>query len=165
MKIGSIGRRHVVAIDSRASPAQAAMLMRDQHVGALVVTMPAPEGLRVCGMVTDRDLVLRVLAEGNGAGAQGVGELASDTVMQVSEEEDVGSAITAMREGGVRRLLVTDRQGRVTGVVSLDDLIAVSASELGELAQAVRVGLERESAELAPPEQPAMMLAGRIGVG
>ena len=64
MNLGSLCQRHVITVDRHDSLQRAAHQMRDQHVGALVVTDDTPEGRRVVGLVTDRDLALAVLADG-----------------------------------------------------------------------------------------------------
>jgi len=73
MNIASICQRRIVTIDSSRSLAEAAALMRDRHVGALVVTAGTPEGQRVVGIATDRDLVIHVLANGLDASVVEVG--------------------------------------------------------------------------------------------
>jgi predicted transcriptional regulator len=147
MNIGSICQRHLVTIDRGSSLAQAAALMRQRHVGALVVTTPTTEGPRVDGIVTDRDLVVGALAEGLDAAHVGVGDLASERLVSVNELDELADAVAAMQASGVRRLLVTDDEAMLTGIVSLDDLLAAYATELDGLAQVIRSGIERERAE------------------
>lgn len=153
MNIGSICTRRLVAVDSASTLVQAAGLMRDQHVGALIVTSQTPEGACVTGIVTDRDLVVDVLARGLNANGIQVGELASDELASVPEEADVSAAIAVMESHGVRRALVIDSAKHVTGIVSLDDLMDECAKELAGLARVIRSGLQREVAETntAPP--------------
>lgn len=62
MHIGTICTRHIVSIDAQRTLTEAARLMREQHVGTLVVTCPTARGTEVCGIVTDRDLVIDALA-------------------------------------------------------------------------------------------------------
>ena len=124
MNVGSVCARRIVSIDSGGTLAQAASLMRDHHVGALVITVEDARGLSVDGIVTDRDLVIDVLARGLDSATVRIGELVSSEVVSVSEDDDLESAIAAMQETGVRRLLVTGADRQLVGVVSLDDLIA-----------------------------------------
>lgn len=150
MNIGSICKRHVVTIDASAPLQEAARRMRDQHVGALVITRDTPEGRRVEGLVTDRDLAVEVLAgETPGARLQPVGQFTERTLVAATEATGLPQAIDLMRAAGVRRLLVRDEQGRLAGIVSFDDLLQACAEELSGLADVVRKGLQREAAERA----------------
>jgi len=157
MNIGSICQRRLVTIERTNSLAQAATLMRERHVGALVVTTSTAEGPRVDGVVTDRDLVVGALAEGLDAASVTVGSLASERLVSVNELDDLGDAVAAMQASGVRRLLVTDDEAQLIGIVSLDDLLAAYATEIDGLAKVIRSGIDREVAEtdVAPEEPPA----------
>ena len=124
MNIASICQRRIVVVDSASPLAEAAALMRDRHVGALVVTTATPEGPRVAGVVTGRDLVINVLARGLDAGDVAIGDLASEQLVSVNELDGLDDALEAMQGSGVRRLLVTDDEERLIGTVSLDDLMA-----------------------------------------
>jgi CBS domain-containing protein len=94
----------------------AARRMRDENVGCL----PVAEGDRLVGMVTDRDLVVRALAEGRGR--RTVGEVMSSAVLCCHADQPVKEAARLMEEHQVRRLVVLDREDRPVGVVSLHDL-------------------------------------------
>jgi CBS domain-containing protein len=94
----------------------AARRMRDENVGCL----PVAEGDRLVGMVTDRDLVVRALAEGRPRMA--VSEIMSSEVLCCHADQPVEEAARLMEEHGVRRLVVLDREDRPVGVVSLHDL-------------------------------------------
>ena len=155
MNIGSICSRRIVTIDSKATLAQAAAQMRDRHVGALVVTATSPEGQRVTGVVTDRDLVIHVLAQSVDGSEFAIADLANRRIASVSEKDDTSLALDVMREFGVRRLLVTGDEQQLVGIVSLDDLAAACASDMDRLARVIRSGLEREAAYSAPATPPA----------
>lgn len=165
MNVGSVCTRRIVSLASSGTLAQAASLMHEHHVGALVVTAESPEGLRVNGIVTDRDLVIDVLARGLDSATVRIGELASSEVVSVSEEDDLSTALAAMQETGVRRLLVTDAARQLIGVVSLDDLISVFASQMDGLAGVIRSGMKREvaEAEAAPPPPPLLVRIPAMG--
>lgn len=159
MKIASLCTRRVVTVDANASLAQAAALMREHHVGALVVTTQTAEGLAVSGLVTDRDLVLDVLARGLDPAGRRIGALASATVASVAEDDDASTAIATMQRAGVRRLLVTDADGRLAGIVSIDDLLRGFANEFAGLAGVIRAGVDREAGETLPvPPLPTELL-------
>jgi CBS domain-containing protein len=159
MKIEDICRREIVTIDAQASLQDAANLMRNRHVGALVVVVSGGDGSppRVSGVVTDRDLAIEVLARNLAAANVPVGEIASGKLVAVPAEAGIAEAVEAMKHGGVRRLLVTGDEGEVMGLVSTDDLLESLAADLGGLAAALRAGIARESAErqaIAPPAAP-----------
>lgn len=158
MNIASICTRRVATIDSAGTPVQAAALMRQHHVGTLVVTTRTPEGVRVSGIVTDRDLVIGALADGAGAISREIGALASHQVESVFEDDDVASAIAVMQGGGVRRLLVVNASHQLVGLVSLDDLMAACASEMGGLVKAIRSGIKREVMDTVTTPAPLLLL-------
>lgn len=161
MTVAQVCSRQVVTVDRDAPLAAAARLMRDHHVGALVVTARAEHGHGVVGVVTDRDLVVEGLARGADAAGLRVGQLMRGPVVVVAETAGLGEALERMQAHGVRRLLVTDAQGHLCGMASFDDLLSALAAQFTTLATAVRVGREREAAErppLAPPPLPALRL-------
>lgn len=153
MNIASICQRDIVTIEADASLRQAAMLMREQHVGAVVVTDAAAPS-RVAGVVTDRDLAIEVLARDLDASSIRVGQLVRRAAVSVPGDGSLREAVAAMEKAGVRRLLVTGDDGRVIGFISADDLVEAMAAEVVGLARALRSGLVRESAE-RPAASPA----------
>jgi len=146
MNIGSICSRRLVTIGASGSLTQAAQLMHEHHVGALIVTTQTEQGTEVDGIVTDRDLVIDVLAHGLAGDELSIGDLAHARLVSVPESASVADAIEAMQEGRVRRVLVRNGEGMLVGIVSLDDLMDACAAELTGLARAVRRGIEREAA-------------------
>jgi predicted transcriptional regulator len=171
MKIRDICRHEIVTIDEGASLQEAANLMRARHVGALVVTTSAGgEGAptRVAGVVTDRDLVIEVLARNLKGADVRVRGLASDKLVAVPGEAGVAEAVAEMGRAGVRRLLVTAEEGQVVGLVSTDDLLEALAGELSALAAALRSGIARESAErpaiASPSPRPVFLPLGTPGM-
>lgn len=158
MTVASICSRDIVSLHREESLQEAARLMREHHVGTVVVTQLASDGLHVAGLVTDRDLVIEVLARGGDTGSVAVGALlGAQTLLSVPESADLGEAIALMHSGGVRRLLVRDDDGHLIGILSFDDLFRVCAAQLAGLAGALATGREREaSSTLAlPPIPPA----------
>lgn len=148
MKISSICTRRVVTVDSACTLSQAAAAMRDQHVGALVVIRKPGADIQTAGIVTDRDLVLEVLARNLDPAAIRIGDLASDAVASVPEDSDIASGMAVMESHGVRRVLVTDAQDRIVGIVSLDNMLDACAQQLAGLSRVIRSGLQREACEL-----------------
>lgn len=113
----------------------AALLMRKHHVGDLVV-VDEPDGERIpLGMITDRDIVVSVIALGLDPSSLLVGDIMSDDVLTASEDDDVYETIERMRFRGIRRVPVVNNAGGLTGIVSVDDLLEFLADEMGELSR------------------------------
>jgi len=150
MQVGSFCRHDVVTVDHGATLQEAARLMREHHVGSLVVTSGPAGGKRVLGLVTDRDLVVEAMAAGIDARLTRVADVAVSRPIAVTETTALTEAIGTMANAGVRRLLVTTAQHKLVGIVSLDDVLAFCAAELHALSQATRQGIARET-ELRRP--------------
>jgi CBS domain-containing protein len=134
MPIEGLIKRPVQSLPPDASCADAARLMRDENVGSIVV---AREG-RPLGMVTDRDLAVRVVAEGVDPKRIPIREIMSGEPIFLSGERDIAQVIAAMRDLGVRRIPVVDAEGLLSGVVSLDDLLLLLGDQLAGLTQCIR---------------------------
>jgi CBS domain-containing protein len=138
MNIGEICSRTVVVAETGTSVQQAAKLMRDHHVGALVVIEGGTLVSRPIGILTDRDLVVEVVAADVDYHSLTVGDVMSERPATLRESAGVFEAIGQMRSEGVRRLVVVDAQGRLIGIVTLDDLAEILAEELSALSQAIQ---------------------------
>lgn len=117
-----------ITIPATATLADAARTMRDANIGDVVVA----DGERPLGVLTDRDIVVRAVAEGRAPEQTPASELCSGEVVTVGPEDDVSQAVRTMREKAVRRLPVV-ADGRLVGVVSLGDL-AIERDETSALA-------------------------------
>jgi len=123
---------------------EAARLMRQHHTGDLVV-VDDPQGDRIpLGIVTDRDIVVEVLANELDPAATSVAAIMSTRLVIASAAEDVGKAIERMQHHGVRRLPVVDNAGRLIGIVTLDDMLRLHAAQAVALADIVAKGQGRE---------------------
>jgi CBS domain-containing protein len=134
MSIESLLRRPVCTLPPDASCREAAQLLRDEGVGCVVVS----EEDRPRGIVTDRDLVVRVMAAGLDPANTPLREVMSGEPVFLARDRSVQQVFATMREQCVRRIPVVDAEGRLEGVLSLDDLLLLLADELGDLAEAVR---------------------------
>jgi CBS domain-containing protein len=126
-----------VAIAYAGEPiVDAARRMRDQHVGALVVVNES-SGRRVpVGMVTDRDLVVGVLARTDRhIDAVTVGDVMTSDVIKAWENDDLADMWKRMRSFGVRRIPVVGADGALAGVVAFDDLVEWLQEQVTDLAQ------------------------------
>lgn len=156
MQIASLCHREVVSVPASASVQQAAAVMRNEHVGALALTDPYSPG-RVIGVVTDRDLVVDLLAQGHPVD-QAIGSIARTELAGVQGDASVDEAVQEMRRRGVRRLLVLGPDGTIVGLVSADDLLEAVARQLDGLAATLRDGVaaegSRERAQARAQSEP-----------
>ncbi|MGH7298545.1 MAG: CBS domain-containing protein [Polyangiaceae bacterium] len=126
-------RSSVVTVESEDTVTRAAQIMRERHVGSLVVTHSG----RPIGLVTDRDIVLRVVAEGRDATRYRIAEFLTYSPITVSVTDGIETAAARMREHGVRRLPLVDERGIAVGMVTADDLLTVLGSELGAVCEGI----------------------------
>ncbi len=106
------------AIAGTSTVTEAARVMRDHDIGDVLVL----EGSRLAGILTDRDLVVRCVAEERDPAMSRAGDVCSRVMTTVRPDTGVGEAVRLMRENAIRRLPVVEEDGRVVGIVSLGDL-------------------------------------------
>lgn len=135
MRISEICRREVVTCSRKTSASELAVLMRDRHVGDVIVVEPQAGQSVPVGIVTDRDLVVHVLAAGVAADNVTAGDLMVTDIVTAAESEFVYDAIWHMRSKGVRRLPIVDDRKSLVGVLTMDDVTRFLAEELGEVAR------------------------------
>ena len=145
MNIGEICSRIVVFAESGTPVQQAAKLMRDHHIGALVVTEGDAGARRPIGIVTDRDLVVEVVAADVDYHTLSVGDIMSERPATIKEAAGLFEAVAQMRSGGVRRLVVVDAGEHLLGILAMDDLLPVLAEELSAISLAIRAEQRRET--------------------
>jgi CBS domain-containing protein len=122
------------SIDADKPVSYAAKMMRDEDVGLA----PIVEGDRLVGTLTDRDIAVRVVAEGRDAESTTVREVASSDVVTVSPEQGLDEALSLMAEHQVRRLPVVEENGRLVGVVAQADVAEhADSSETGRLVEKI----------------------------
>ena len=130
MAIGDYARREIASIESSASIQAAATAMAEQSVGCLLVN----ENGRFAGIVTDRDVALRTLRERLDPAKTPVAEITARDVVVIHEKRPVRLAMGLMKKHGLRRMPVGNQQGEIIGLVTWDDLVALIATELAEVA-------------------------------
>lgn len=134
MNISSLVRGTAETLGANASCVEAARLMRDTRVGCVVVA----EERRPIGVVTDRDIAVRVVAERRDPQQVRLGEVMSPRPVFLAQTADVAWALQLMRDLAVRRIPVVDDSHELVGMVSLDDVIIALAGELGAVAETIR---------------------------
>jgi CBS domain-containing protein len=137
MKLNDIFTRRVVTARPDATLAEVALQMQDHNVGTVVIV----EQQRPVGIVTDRDLALALGARGVSP-REAVQKVMSRHVLAIPEDMGIYTATRFMRDREVRRLPIVDREDRLVGLVSLDDLLRFLGRELYNLAE----GIEHELA-------------------
>ncbi|MCX8049405.1 MAG: CBS domain-containing protein [Methylohalobius sp.] len=178
--VGDVCRREVVTVTEEMTVAEAAKIMRDEHVGCVVVVaerlytasaaeIERPRRLRgrkrlsteiqggadiekilvPVGILTDRDITLRVEAENQAAHALKVAEVMTREIEVVGQIEDVYAAVERMREAGARRLPVVDQRGALAGILTLDDLIAMFSQGLSQLVELLEQEVQKETASVS----------------
>jgi CBS domain-containing protein len=143
--INQLGSRPAVTAVRNVRATDAARLMKDQNIGAIVVV----EGKKPIGIVTDRDIVTRIVAAGKDPAEVTVGEIMTDMPAVVPEDVGLHEALKLCGAVGIRRLPLVDRNGDLVGILSLDDLLRRLAGEMGQVASAL-ARAQREPYEYVP---------------
>lgn len=146
MSVGEFCSRDVVVAEKSASIAAAAKLMRQHHVGNVIVTEKR-DGIRVpIGIVTDRDLVMEVLAKELPVETCTVGDIMSLDLVAAKETDSIWDTLQRMRARSVRRVPVVSGTGALVGILSADDLLELLSEELSSLAKIIGHQPDRERA-------------------
>jgi CBS domain-containing protein len=124
LSVADVMTRRVVYLPEDTMLDEAAQAMRDQSIGDVVVT----RGPTMTGLVTDRDIVVRAIAENLPPRTTRLGDITSHELIMVEQSATTEEAVQAMRERGVRRLLVCDADRKVVGIVSLSDMALLPTS-------------------------------------
>jgi signal-transduction protein with cAMP-binding, CBS, and nucleotidyltransferase domain len=135
MSVGRICVRSVDVAKTNESVSVAAWRMHARNVGTLIVV---DDDQRPLGLVTDRDLVMRVLAETRDPNQTTIGSVMTRFPQTVREETSIEDAMAVMRDGPYRRVPVVSRDGRLVGILSLDDILDLLAEEFGEIGRLLR---------------------------
>jgi CBS domain-containing protein len=135
---------NVVCCGAQTTVLEAARLMRQKHVGDVVVVDDPHEDGVPLGIVTDRDLVLEVLGNGLDPAKTPLGSLMRTPVIIAHESEDTSQVIERMRTHGVRRLPVVGHEGETVGIVTLDDLMRLLVADASALLGIVNTAQSHE---------------------
>lgn len=137
MKIGEICTRVVTFATKDMPLVDAAKLMRQHHVGSLIVVEEQRQGRVPVGMLTDRDIVVEVLAPGLDYRNLSVGEIMSSQLITARESDDTLGVLRLMRKKGIRRMPVVTESGALAGIATLDDLLEILAEQMDDLVDAI----------------------------
>lgn len=145
MNVGEVCNREVILTERRTPVTDAARLMREHHVGSLVVADRKGAGWVPVGILTDRDIVVAVVAGGVDPAKLMVADVMSGDLVTVREGDSVFDALGLMRRRGIRRVPVLAANGTLAGIVTIDDLLEIVAGELNDLVRAITAEQSREA--------------------
>lgn len=140
MDVAQLFSRDCVTVRETDGVTEAARLMRERHVGYLVVVEPdfAGSTVRPIGVLTDRDIVVGIVARDLNPRSMLVREIMTPTPVVLNAVDQLPTALQEMRRVGVRRMPVVGKLGELLGVLSIDDVLDALSAELGNLAGAIR---------------------------
>lgn len=147
--IGSICQRDLDVIRPDDTVATAADRMRQRTVGSLIVVDGAKHPI---GIVTDRDLVIRALADARDADATPVSEVMTPDIIVATSDTSINSALRLMRDGPFRRLPIVDEKGVLVGLVTVDDMLIRIGREFGEIGSLIELETPAAAAWFQPAE-------------
>ncbi len=124
LKVSEVMTPKVIAISPDQSVAEAAKIMKEHDIGSVVVM----EGGKLVGIVTERDIITRFVAKGDGRRPEDVKveEIMTKNPVLIGENEDLIEAARVMSEKNIRRLVVVNREGKVVGIISARDIVRVA---------------------------------------
>lgn len=145
MAVGEICNRNVITLQRDDTILEAARLMRQHHVGDVVVVEERGVIRVPVGIVTDRDLVVEIMATELDQTVITVGDIMVEELATVKERTGVFETIQYMRSKAVRRLPIVDENGSLVGILALDDLLELLSEELLAITKLVRYQQEKET--------------------
>jgi CBS domain-containing protein len=145
MTVGQICNRVVVFAFRNTPLPDAAKLMRDNHIGSLVIVDESDRGRIPVGMLTDRDIAIAVVAQALDPRTLTAGEVMSGELVTANEQDDMLDTLQRMRRRGIRRVPVLTAAGVLAGIVTLDDLLELVAEQLGDVVKAIATEQSREA--------------------
>ena len=144
MSISEICNREVIYARADEPAMEAVQLMRSHHVGDVVVVDESSGQPLPVGILTDRDIVLEVVAEWVSIETVTVGDIMSREIWTINQQQDLFTAVALMRDKGVRRLPVVNDGGGLEGLLTVDDVLELTAELLGDISGLIGRGQERE---------------------
>ncbi len=145
MRVGEFCNREVVVIGEGSSITEAAVVMREHHVGDVVIVKARYGKQMPVGILTDRDIALEIIARGADPEVVRVGDAMSFDLSTVNEHDDLMHVIEVMRDKGIRRIPVTDADEALVGILTVDDILDVLSEVLIDLTHLVDRQKRREA--------------------
>ncbi|HYQ72363.1 MAG TPA: CBS domain-containing protein [Gammaproteobacteria bacterium] len=144
MQAAELCNRQVITASRDMSIPDAARLMRDSHVGSLVVTDTREGKVLPVGILTDRDIVIEIVAKDISLHEVTVGDIMTFALLKVTEDENIFDVAQRMRARGVRRVPVISRKGELIGIIAADDILKLLSEELSLLSRITTRETEQE---------------------
>jgi CBS domain-containing protein len=145
MIVLEVCNREVITLEQDENLIEAAKLMRQHHIGDVVVVKMKDNRRIPVGIITDRDIVIEVVATELDPNVITVGDIMPQNLLVVKEDTDIYQAIQLMANKGVRRLPVVNNKAELVGILSLDDLLGLTANFIGNFAKLVNKEKKNES--------------------
>jgi CBS domain-containing protein len=145
MQVGDYCNREVVVVDTTSSVSEAARVMREYHVGDVVVVERKYGRQFPTGILTDRDIALEFVAVGTDPETISVGDAMSFELLKVNQDDDLMHVIEMMRDKGVRRVPVVDADEALIGILSVDDVLDLLSEVLIDIVHLVDSQRRRET--------------------
>lgn len=137
MMLSAVCTLDVASCSPRISVLEAARLMRQKHTGDLVVVDQDEDAQEPIGVITDRDIVVEVLANDLNPATTTVGSIVRHPVVVAHDSEDPATALERMRTHGVRRIPIVSQHNRLIGILTVDDLLKLLATQASTLTEIV----------------------------
>lgn len=137
MKTGDVCTRDVVFVDRETSIRHCAQVMRERHVGDLIVVDGAQDTHKPVGIVTDRDIVISVVAPHIDPNVFTAGDVMGQDLLTAPEDQELFETVRQMRTRGVRRVPVVSGSGDLAGVFAVDDFISLLAREFSDVSKLI----------------------------
>ena len=146
MTIGALCTHKVITVDRDIDIAAAANVMRENHIGYLIVSDAKSGGGTPIGVLTDRDIVVKVTAKDVDPHSLTVGDVMTPEPLTAAVDDGVSETLHRMRRLGVRRVPVVGAGGQISGVLSLDDVIDHLVAQLSDVAGSINTEQKFERA-------------------
>lgn len=148
MTVGEFCTREVIFVEKKTGIVEAAQLMRQYHVGTLIVVEDRADQAVPVGIITDRDIVVEIIAQEVDLDAVAAEDIMSYDLVCVQENDGIWETLVQMRSKGIRRVPVVNERGGLEGILTMDDLIELLAEELNLLAKVISTSRARERKKL-----------------
>jgi len=148
MTVGEFCTREVVFAERKSSIVDLAQLMRQHHVGTLIVVEDREDQAVPVGIITDRDIVVEIVAQEVDTDSIVAEDIMSFDLVSVRETDGIWDTLVQMRSKGIRRVPVVNERGGLEGILTMDDLVELLAEELSLLAKVIATQHARERKKL-----------------
>ncbi len=147
MTAGEYCNREVIITEKNISVTEAAMFMRQHHVGDLIVVEKQEGRTLPIGIITDRDIVIEVIAQKVDPNLLTINDIMSTDLITVEEQKTLLDTLDLMQNQGVRRVVVVDGQGSLQGLLTADDAVELIAEAMNKLTKLVKREITHEEKE------------------